>query len=538
VALAALLAAALAVALYWSTSSFEFVNWDDWEYVLLNPHLGALDLEFARWSFTLFHANWHPATLWSYGLDYALWERDPGGYHLTNVLLHGANSGLAVWLAWRLFRRHEGATKAALFGAAFVGLVFASHPLHVESVAWISERKDVLYGLFFLASLIAWTAYVDPQADRRHRRIAYGLALGAFTLSALSKPMAVTLPLVLWILDVYPFRRLTRRSDILPVGIVEKLPFFAISLVTSVLTLQAQSARGAIGMVDLPFTDRLWVAMKALAFYLGQWVAPITLIPFHPLDPEIDPTRWPYWTALLALCAILVTALTLRRRIPSLAAALAFTTCTLLPVLGIIEIGYQSAADRYMYIPMLGPTVLAGAAATAAWRRSAPTRWIAVALSVLALLFLSWRTLDQIPVWRNSTSLWRHVVAHYPGSALAHYNLGHAHAIAGRPAGAQAEWKASIEIDPAYTPALYELGAAAGRNGDYAEALRYFETAIAADPSHARARINLAMVLENLGNWQGAAQHYREFIRTASPAFSKEIEFARARLDRGGAGDP
>jgi tetratricopeptide (TPR) repeat protein len=534
--LVALLSAALSLVLYSSTLSFEFVNWDDWEYVVFNPHLGELDLEFASWCLTAFHAsNWHPATLFSFGLDHALWERDATGYHLTSVLLHAANSALVVWLTWLLFRRVLWRTTASVFGAAIVGLTFACHPLHVESVAWISERKDVLYGFFWLASLIAWLSYVDPDADVRRRRTAYALALASYALSALSKPMAVTLPLVLLILDAYPLQRLAPRRGRLRIALVEKIPFFAISIATALLTLAAQSARGAIGKADLSLLDRLWVAVKALGFYLGKLIAPLTLVPLYPLNPEIDPLTWPYWTALVVLIVLIIAAAVLRNRMPSIASGLAFYVATLLPVLGLVELGYHSAADRYMYIPMLGPATLAGAAAAFAWHRGTRTRWIATAVSTAVIAFFGWRTIDQISVWRDSVSLWSHVVAVYPDSSLAHYNLGHAHAIAGQASRAEAEWKRTLEIDSTYAAALYELGAAAGRNGEYAKALRYFEALMASDPNHARGRINLAMVLEKLGDWSGASLHYRQFIRIAPPELADYVELARSRLETRGA---
>jgi tetratricopeptide (TPR) repeat protein len=528
---AALLCGALAFALYVPALSFDFVNWDDWEYVVLNPHLRSLDLEYVRWCLGSYHAgNWHPVTLLSYGLDYAVWERAATGYHLTNVLLHAANSALVVWLVAALFGRVRTGAAGNAFGAAVVGLAFASHPLHVESVAWISERKDVLYGLFWLLSLIAWLAYTDPDADRRRRRFSYSISLAAFTLSALSKPMAVTLPLVLLILDVHPLRRITRRGDLLPIAIVEKLPFLCVALITGVLTLLAQSARGALGKADLSLADRLSVAAQALGFYLIQWALPRSLVPFYPLDPQSDPLAWPHLGWLVVGIVAVGLATVLWRWAPAIWAGLAFYVVTLLPVLGIIEIGYQRAADRYMYLPLLGPTVLVGAAAARMWDGSARTRRIAIAAALLALGLSSWRTIEQLPVWRSSLSLWNHVVAAYPGSPLARYNLGHALAMAGQPARAEAEWKRTLEIDPSYTPALYELGAAAGRRRDYRSARRYFEAVVASDPGNARGRLELAMVLETLGDRAEAARHYREFIRTSPPEYAEQVEFARSRL--------
>jgi len=538
----ALASAVVAGVLYAPTLGFAFVNWDDWEYVLFNPHLDAFDLEFVGWCLTAFHSsNWIPATFLSLGLDHALWGKDPTGYHLTNVVLHAANTALATRLAWELFRRSAGTGAATLFGTAVVGLVFACHPLHVESVAWVSERKDVLYAFFWLASLLAWLAYATPDASQRRRRRAYALALGAYALSALSKPMAVTLPLVLLLLDVWPLGRLRRASgphhgrDLLRVAVTEKLPFYAVSLATGALAWAAQGARGAIEKAGLGPVERLWVAVDALGGYLASWLAPLHLVPFHPLDAEIAPLQRPleHWTALVSLAGLaglVALSVALRRRAPWGAAGLAFSVVTLLPVLGLVQLGFHSAADRYMYVPLLGPTWVAGAGAIAAWRVGGRPRVAAAGVAAAFVAFLAWRTTGQLPVWRSSTSLWTHVVAAYPDSELARYNLGHAHAVAGRPERARAEWERALAIDPVYAPALYELGAAAGRAGDYGEARRHLEALVAADPAHARGRIDLARVLDALGERRAAATHYRAFLRVAPPELAEQARLARAKL--------
>ena len=541
--------AALGFGLHSSALSFGFVNWDDWDYVVFNPMLGELDLEFLKAASTRFVlGNWHPVTMISYGLDRALWGEDASGFHATNLLLHAANSALVMALAWMLFRRAAGADRGSLFGAAVVAGIFAAHPLHVESVAWISERKDVLYGFFWLTSLIAWLAYAAPaaapetdlaadttslEARRRRRRWAYGLALVAFALSLMSKPMAVTLPVVLLLLDVYPLRRL---GDGWPglwrVGL-EKLPFFAIALAAGIVTLVTQGEAGAIGFVELPLVSRLWLAVRALGFYLVKFFAPFGLVPFYALSDDISLSRWPYWSALLLVVVLTAGAVLARRRAPVVAAGLAFYLVTLLPVLGLLQFGDQSAADRYTYLPLLGPAFILGAGALWAWRSGQRARVVAVGGAIVFLLFLGWRTTDQVRVWRDSVSLWSRVVEAYPESTTGHYNLGHGLWMAGQTARAEAAWKRVLEIDPDHARALYELGTSAGRAGRYAEAERYLRAAVRAKPDDPKALVTLAMVLDERGDWPAAAHYYRSFLSSGADLGGSYREHARARLAEG-----
>lgn len=548
---------ALGFGLQSAALSYGFVNWDDWDYVIVNPMLGELDLEFLQAAFTRFVlGNWHPLTMISYGLDRALWGEEASGFHTTNLLLHTANCALVMALAWTLFRRTAGADRGSVFAAAVVAGIFAAHPLHVESVVWISERKDVLYGFFWLASLVAWLAYAGPEASpefvsesapgpdpaadaaslearRRRRRWAYGLALIAFAFSVMSKPMAVTLPVVLLLLDVYPLRRLGDGGPGLWRVAIEKLPFFAIALAAGIVTLVAQDEAGAIGFVELPPIARLWLAVRALGFYLAKFVAPFGLVPFYALSDDISLRHWPYWSALLLVVCLTAGAFLARRRAPVVAAGLAFYLVTLLPVLGLLQFGDQSAADRYTYLPLLGPAFILGAGARWAWRSGRRPRLAAVGGAIAFLLFLGWRTTDQVRVWRDSVSLWSRVVEAYPESTTGHYNLGHGYWMAGQPARAELEWRRVLELDENHTRALYELGASAGRAGRYAEAERHLRSVVRLDPKHAKALIDLAMVLDERGDWPGAAHYYRAFLAVAAERGGLHVEHARARLAEG-----
>jgi tetratricopeptide (TPR) repeat protein len=311
---------------------------------------------------------------------------------------------------------------------------------------------------------------------------------------------------------------------------LEKLPFYAIAVATASATYLAQTQAGALDLSDLSLLERLAVAINAHAFYLVKFVAPISLVPLYPFDEEISLLAWKYWSSLGVLVALTAVAVCLRHRAPVIGAAFAFHLITLLPVLGLLQFGHHSAADRFTYLPMLGPAIVLGSGAALAWRVGGRVRWSAVSLTVVLLTVLGWRTLTQIFVWEDSVSLWTHVVTAYPESAIASYNLGHGLLMAGDEVQSETEWKRTLTLDSTQPSALYELGALLGRNGRYKESEPYFRAVVSANPDHLKGRINLAMVLDELGDLQGASEHYREFLRTATPSFEGFAEMARSRL--------
>jgi hypothetical protein len=318
-------------AVYLSTLHHEFVEWDDAQYVVENLPIRSIDWTLIRWAFSAFHAgNWHPLTWISHALDYALWGLDPLGHHLTNAILHAVNTFLVVFLIKELLlvssrtainagRSEFLSERTILITAGTTGLLFGLHPLHVESVAWVAERKDLLCALFFLLSIIAYTKYASPlsgetspekQSSRSYSGH-YLAAFGLFILALLSKPMAVTLPFVLLILDWYPFKRIRSLRTLWTVGI-EKLPFIALSLLSSVLTVLAQRAGGAIvSMESVPLSTRMLVGVKSLMVYLGKMVWPLNLSPFYPYPIDASPMSWGYLVPIVLvigitlLCAIM-----------------------------------------------------------------------------------------------------------------------------------------------------------------------------------------------------------------------------------------
>ncbi|UCF87094.1 MAG: hypothetical protein JSV71_06355, partial [Nitrospiraceae bacterium] len=276
----------------------DFVNWDDNEYIYDNPYIQSFDLKSIKWMFTAFHAaNWHPLAWLSHAIDYAVWNLNPMGHHLTSIVLHGLNTFLVVILITQLvsfgrnniavqIRYSKSEARDPLLAGIITGLLFGLHPLHVESVAWVSERKDVLYAFFFLLSILTYLKYTSSSGKRG---FFYSACLFFFILSLMSKPMAVTLPAVLILLDWYPLKRfefklaLTSKRRVL----IEKLPFFVLSLITSVLTFMAQQAGGSVATIEtLSFVKRMLIAVRALGFYLLKILWPLNLAPFYPYPSE------------------------------------------------------------------------------------------------------------------------------------------------------------------------------------------------------------------------------------------------------------
>lgn len=518
VLLAASLAALATFLLYLGTLDNGFVEWDDKAYVTGNVHIRSFDGRMAAWAFTHFHAaNWHPLTWISHAADYALWGPDPRGHHLTNNLLHAANTFLVVLLAAQLLLtgaerfppsggRGSGEGASILIGAAATGLLFGIHPLHVESAAWVAERKDLLCALFFLLSVLAYlrSARAEGPGDApmkpffrillwRHRT-----SFLLFIAAILSKPMAITLPAVLLLLDWYPLGRIRFAGD-LRATLMEKLPFVAVSAASSVVTILAQRAGEAIVPFEVfPFTTRLLVAVQALASYLGKALVPGSLLPYYAY-----PASASLWSPGYLVPAVLVAAATagsmaLARRRPLWAAVWAYYVVTLLPVLGIIQVGNQAMADRYMYLPSIGPFLLPGIAAARTWdlagasiRWKLPVRAFLAAVAFAAAAALALATQAQIVVWKDGISLWNYVISKDPGAGPIPYNnRGELHYNSGRYELALADLDRAVSLAPADPTFYNNRGLARERVGMPIEALADYTRAIELSASYAAAYYN------------------------------------------------
>jgi protein O-mannosyl-transferase len=396
---------ATVLALYWPALGYDFV-WDDVEYVINNPHIRILEPASLGWMLSgFFSMNWHPLTWFSLAIDYAAVGTAAPHYHLVNLIMHSANSLWVFWLAWVLLRLVKVRHSAVV--AMLTALVFAVHPQHVESVAWVSARKDLLCLFFLLPTMIAYLFYARTQHERSFARFYwYGLALLCFALALSAKPLAVTLPAVLLLLDFYPLRRI-RWWD--------KLPFFILSLGVIALTLNAQ--QGAMP-ADLSWDQRVFNASAGILFYLNKFLFPYPLSPFYPLESKSSPGLF---IPVMAVVGVSVLALygVYRRQYWGLALWL-FYLITLSPMLGIIQVGAQAAADRYTYWPTLAPTLLMAVIIMRLGRGR-------IFLALLIFVCLMLLTRSYLPVWRDEISLWHHAATYAPQSHKTHANLAAAY---------------------------------------------------------------------------------------------------------------
>jgi tetratricopeptide (TPR) repeat protein len=512
-----------------------FVNWDDNLYVYGNVFIRSLDARFFRWAFTDFQTsgNWHPLTWLSHALDYRIWGIDPTGHHLTSVLLHAMNTFLVVILVVILLesarrKTKEGALltgKGILIAGFTTGLLFGIHPLHVESVAWVSERKDVLCAFFYLLSLLLYAGYAEgaeekPQPARLLLNRKYLLALIFFVLALLSKPMAVTLPLVLLILDWFPYERIGDGKASLAV-IVEKAPFFVLSIAFSAVAVLAQASGGSlVGLRSAPLQERLAVAASSLVSYLREMLLPLNLSPFYPYPKEVSLLSFHYLWAFLAVAGITAACLlSYRKRGRKLWLAVwTFYVITLLPVLGLVQIGEQSMADRYSYLPSIGLFLIAGLAVAAvsgrifavARRDGRRTIFAAGTLAIVAVM--SYITIQQIGVWKDGITLWDDVIGKEPGVSFAYNNRGLVYDDMGLYDRAMKDYDRSIALKPDFFRPYNNRGVLLIKEGMLDEAIRDFDKSIALNPSFDEAYMNRGIAYDRKGLFDKSTEDFSKAL--------------------------
>ena len=500
---AGLIAAAIVFFTYLPALQNGFVNWDDQACVYENPNIRTIDIAFFRYAFTaVVNSNWHPLTVISYAIDHSVWALDPLGYHLTNNIFHSLNAFLVAVIAVKLVRLANPAGSIgsiAFFTGLISALVFGLHPLRVESVAWIAERKDVLSGFFFLLSIYSYLRYAASSGRR-----AYIFSLIFFTLALLSKPMAVTLPVVLLILDYYPLSRLGNTKK----ALAEKAPFFILAIMLSAITIWAQGAAEAIAPLDAyPAGVRVYTSVTAYAFYLYKIILPTNLVAFYPREfaPEFFSFKFIGSLALL-ICVTVFTLVKAGRNRAYLCAWL-FYIVTLFPVSGIIQVGSQAAADRYTYIPALSITILFSLGVVLVARRFTgdnPGRLLTVLSAILAIV-LGYLTIRQTGVWKNSVTLWSHEIQVYPDEApIGYTNLGLAYTALGDHEKAVFYYDKAISIDPLYSDAYVNRGVIYMAHGDNSAAVADFSEALKLNPMNLEALNNRGAAHINAGDFQGA----------------------------------
>jgi protein O-mannosyl-transferase len=565
--------------------------WDDNAYVVEDPHIRSLDAAFFRWAFLDFHvSNWHPLTWISHAVDYALWGLNPLGHHLTNIVLHAVNTALVVMLALMLLdivkkRSVQNRStsllndRTVLIAAGVTGLLFGIHPVHVESVAWVAERKDLLCALFFLLSVMAYVRYVFDQGSGARGQVLeirsqesgvrsqksgtgkqesgvrsqkpadsgnakagpkksflnehYLFSLGFFVLALMSKPMAVTLPMVLLILDWYPFNRIQSIQTLLTAGI-EKLPFLALSLASSIIAILAQSAGESIESLELiPFSTRLLVAAKSLIAYLGKMLLPLNLIPFYPYPKDAALFSFPYASAIILAAGITVACIVLAKKQRLWLSAWGYYVVTLIPVLGIVQVGNQAMADRYTYLPSIGPFLITGLCAAGIaekarfFSRKPFLGMIAPLVAAIVVFFsLAASTVQQIGVWKNGFVLWDHVIAKGFESATAYNNRGLSMDEMGQRDKAIADFSRAISMEPGNYFAYNNMGVMYGKDGQYQRSIDYFLKAISINPEHTDSYCNLGLSYFYLKQYDIALENYNK-------AIGLKRNFDAAYLNRG-----
>jgi len=490
----------LVCAVFGRTVYHDFVNYDDTAYVYENPVVAkGLTLEGVGWAFTHVHAdNWHPLTTLSHMLDCQLFGLNPAGHHLHNVLLHA----LASVLLFLMLRELTGAT----WRSAFVAALFAIHPLRVESVAWVAERKDVLSGVFFMLTLRAYVRFVRHPASRK----SYALVLLWFALGLMSKPMLVTVPFVLLLLDYWPLKRLRQLSH-LPGLLLEKLPLFLLTLVSCAATIIAQ--RGVMQPLEqLDLLQQSANALVAYVAYLGMWVRPVDLAVLYPIL-NVGWVSWPLILSILLVSGFSAAAWILRWRQPFLLVGWLWYLGMLVPVIGMVQVGFQAYADRYTYLPQIG----LGLAVTWLVAEVAPQwRHRTAALSGLAAVvlgILSVAAAQQLSHWKNSHTLWTHALECTRDNAIAHNNLGNALIHEGRVGEALQHFLEAIRIFPRYAEAHNNLGNTLLLQKRAPEAMEQFSEAIQINPRYAEAHYNAAVLLFKMGQADEALAHYQEALR-------------------------
>ncbi|MBF0505363.1 MAG: tetratricopeptide repeat protein [Nitrospirae bacterium] len=529
---------------YFSCLHSEFVMWDDDCYIYKNPHIHTLNLSFFRWASSAFYcANWHPLTWFSHALDYAVWGLNPLGHHLTNNILHAANTFIVVIVvaklleAWQHSRQQNPPLQKArnskttdssslegsyLVAAAVTGLLFGLHPLHVESVAWVSERKDLLCAMFFLLSILAYTKYVSVAKEgdypgaflNRH----YLLVAGLSALALLSKPMAVTLPGVFLILDCCPFNRIRSMKTFLS-ALLEKLPLIALSIISSVLTVLAQKAGGALQTFEIiPLSPRMLVAAESLLSYLWKMVLPVNLIPYYPYPRNISLFSAEYFLSVILVSGITAACIVMMKKQRLWLAVWGYYVLTLLPVLGIVQVGGQAMADRYTYLPSLGPFIVAGLLAAWLWKKSYLRKGAGAGLVIAAAILiagpLSFLTYKQIAVWKNSLNLWSYIAGKEPEDApLAHYNLGIVYRHLNMPDKAIEQYLTAIRLRPGYAEAHNNLGFVYKSLNMPDKAEEEFLTAVSLKPDNIEAHTNLGVLYQARNMPDKAEKEFLTVIR-------------------------
>jgi len=548
----------------------EFVNWDDFKLLIHNTHYRGLGWTQLQWMFSTFYLGHYQPLSWvTFALDYLAWGMDPFGYHLTNLVLHVANAVLFYFLTLRLLTLALSTPSASAglglrAAAGFAALFFSIHPLRVESVAWATERRDVLSGLFFLLTILCYLQ-ATAIADRTSFRWRWlSAAVIFYGLSLLSKASGVTLPIVLSVLDVYPLRRLgsNPRSWFSPLARQvwrEKVPFLLLAVAAAVIAPVAQHEAGAMLTLERHgVVARVAQALFGMAFYLWKTILPINLSPLYEMPANLNPLDWPFVLSGVFVVTVSVGLFVISHRWPAGLASWVCYLVVLSPVLGVFQSGQQMVADRYSYLGCLAWATLLGGLQFSLWKWGLDRRrggrkpfLLVTTAAAMIIIGLGVLTRRQVEVWHDTEKLWKHVLAvtdkstfrsgfahhlianfladrgnldqaidHYrqalqikPNYLPTHLNLGVALARQGRINEAEESYVKALEIQPNYPDAHYNLGNLYRAQGQSMAAVGHYEKAIALNPDLVDAHNNLGNVLIAQGQLEEAVRHFREAIR-------------------------
>jgi len=488
--------AALSWLVFGQTLRHDFVNYDDPRYVYENTKVTeGLSISGIVWAFTHIHSmNWHPLTTISHMLDCQFHGLKAGWHHFTNVLLHS----IAVVLLFVGLLQMTG----AFWRSAFVAAVFAIHPLRVESVAWIAERKDVLSGVFFMLTLLAYLYYVRLPRTGRYLMVVFVFACGL-----MSKPMLVTLPFVLLLLDYWPLDRIKGQVS---KRVLEKIPLIALSAVSSIATLVAQ--KGAVGYTEeLPIFERFNNAVLSYVLYIWQMLWPVNLAVFYP-HPENRLPLWQISSSFLLLVCVTAVAIALRKQRPYLITGWLWYLGTLVPVIGLVQVGWQGRADRYTYLPQIGLYIAVTWALTdltISWRHQ---RTILSAAALLTIGLLSWGAWVQTSYWRNSETLFKHALAVTTNNDVAENNLGIVFLQKGQLDEATSLLKAAVDLRPDNSPAHENLAKALLQKGQVADALVHYRKLLELQPDNMEVHNIVGTVLVQQGQIREGVEEWQKVL--------------------------
>jgi len=529
---------------FWQVTQCDFTNYDDPAYITENDHIqNGLTMAGIRWAFTTDYAeNWHPLTWLSHMLDVQLFGLRPRWHHLTNLLFHLANTLLLFFVLNRMTN--------ALWKSAFVAALFALHPLHVESVAWVAERKDVLSAFFWMLTLGAYGYYVErPKVQR------YLLVVVFFVLGLMSKPMLVTLPFVLLLLDYWPLRRLEQTTSVeqkgksgkkRPAGhdmkadkpadyqpqwavirprLWEKIPLIALAALSSIVTFLVQQKGGAVASFEaIPVGVRIANAVVSYVAYIGQMIWPHDLAVLYPHPVLLPP--WQVFGSAILLIAVTITAIWHARRNPHMAVGWLWYAGTLVPVIGIVQVGLQARADRYTYLPQIGLFIMAAWGVSDLSKNWRHRKEVLFAASSVILLCLCIVTRTQVRYWQNSITLFGHALQVTENNYTAYYNRGTALAKRGDYQQAIGDYDKVIEINPTYKEAYNNRGNAYASLGNYRQAIENYDKALEINPKHITAYNNRGNAYLLLGNNRQAIGNYDKALKI-------DPNYAEAYYNRG-----